>query len=78
MKTTQAIVLQSWSAGATDDGHMVVGLLLEVRPDGKPAYQVKTTAVVARNTNSSLETGQVVQVKIDPKDPTRVILNTDK
>ncbi len=78
METAQAIVLQLWSTGATDDGHLVMGLLLEVRPNGKPAYQVKTTAVAARHTNSSLETGQVVQVKIDPKDPTRVILNTDK
>ncbi len=74
METVQAIVLQLWSTGAIDDGHLVMGLLLEVRPNGKPAYQVKTTAVVAHSTKPSLETGQVIRVKIDPKDPTRVTL----
>jgi hypothetical protein len=78
METAPAIVLQSWNTGATDDGHLVMGLLLEVRPAAKPAYQVKTTAIVAIGGDPPLITGQVVQVKIDSKDPARVILSPKK
>jgi hypothetical protein len=70
----KATVLKAWDTGVTVNMNPRIGLLLEVRPQGRAAYQTETTAVVSRLQAAWYVPGQVVDVRFDAKKPTRVAL----
>ena len=71
----QATVLQLWDTGVSLNDNPQVGLLLEVRPQHRPAYQVQTKSFISRLKVSQVQTGAVVAVKVDPTDPAKVALD---
>ncbi len=73
-ETAQATVVQMWDTGVTINDNPRVGLLLEVHPANRPAYQVKTAQVVSRLQTSMYQPGQTLEVKIDPADQKKVAI----
>jgi hypothetical protein len=71
----QATVLQLWDTGVSLNDNPQVGLLLEVRPHNRPAYQVQTKSFISRLNVSQVQTGAVVAVKVDPTNPAKVALD---
>jgi hypothetical protein len=71
----QAEILKIWDTGMTVNDDPVVGFLLEVRPDGKDAYQAETKLLISRISVSQVQPGAVVPVRIDRVDPKRVSLD---
>jgi hypothetical protein len=71
----QATVLQLWDTGVSLNDNPQVGLLLEVRPQNRPAYQVQTKSFISRLKVSQVQTGALVAVKVDPTDPAKVALD---
>ena len=71
----QATVLQLWDTGVSLHDNPQVGLLLEVHPQNRPAYQVQTKSFISRLKVSQVQTGAVVAVKVDPTDPAKVALD---
>jgi hypothetical protein len=71
----QATVLQLWDTGVSLNDNPQVGLLLEVRPQNRPAYQVQTKSFISRLKVAQVQTGAVVAVKVDPADPAKVALD---
>ena len=71
----QATVLQLWDTGVSLNDNPQVGLLLEVRPQHRPAYQVQTKSFISRLKVSQVQTGAVLAVKVDPTDPAKVALD---
>jgi hypothetical protein len=71
----QATVLQLWDTGVSLNDNPQVGLVLEVRPQNRPAYQVQTKSFISRLKVSQVQTGAVVAVKVDPTDPAKVALD---
>ncbi|MCI0397076.1 MAG: hypothetical protein L0332_03840 [Chloroflexi bacterium] len=70
----QATILNMWDTGVTLNDNPQVGMLLEVHPTDRPAYQVQTKAVISRFRLLQYQVGAVVPVKYDPTDPSKVIL----
>ena len=71
----QATILKMWDTGTTVNDNPLVGLLLEVRPQDRPAYQVQTQSLVSRLKIPLVQTGATVPVKFDPSDPAKVALD---
>lgn len=72
--SADATILEIWDTGISVNENPVVGLLLEVRPADRPAYQAKTKALVSRVHIPMVQPGLVVPVWLDPADPARVSL----
>lgn len=72
--SADATILEIWDTGMSVNENPVVGLLLEVRPADRPAYQAKTKALVSRVHIPMVQPGLVVPVWLDPADPARVSL----
>lgn len=70
----QATILRLWDTGTRLNDNPQVGLLMEVRPVGRPAYQVEKKAFVSLIKLSQVQPGSVVNVKIDPANPQNVAL----
>ena len=73
-ETAQATILRLWDTGTRLNDNPQVGLLMEVRPAGRPAYQVEKKAFVSLIKLSQVQPGLVVNVKIDPANPQNVAL----
>jgi hypothetical protein len=73
-ETAQATVVQIWDTGVTINDNPRIGLLLEVQPANRPAYQVKTTQTVSRLQTSMYQPGQTLEVKIDPANPKKIAI----
>jgi hypothetical protein len=71
----QATVLKLWDTGVMLNNNPQVGLLLEVRPQNRPTYQVQIQSFISLLKVSQVQTGAVVAVKVDPTDPTKVALD---
>ena len=71
----QATILRMWDTGTTVNDNPLVGLLLEVRPQDRPAYQAQTQSLVSRLKIPLVQTGATVPVRFDPADPTKVALD---
>jgi hypothetical protein len=71
-----ATVLQIWDTGITVNNDPVVGFLLDVKPDGRPAYQAKTKALISRLAVPRIQPGATLRVKYDPNDPAQVALDS--
>jgi hypothetical protein len=70
----QATILNVWDTGTTLNDNPQVGLLLEVHPMGGQPYQVQTKSLVSRLKIPMIQVGNVVPVKYDPRDPSKVVL----
>lgn len=70
----QATVIQLWDTGVMMNNSPQVGLMLEVRPTGRPAYQVETKQFVSHLRLSQVQPGSIVNVRLDPANPNRVAL----
>ena len=70
----QATILNMWDTGVTLNDNPQVGLLLEVHPAGGQPYQVQTKSLVSRLKIPMVQIGNVVPVKYDPRDPSKVVL----
>lgn len=70
----QATILNMWDTGVTLNDNPQVGLLLEVHPAGGQPYQVQTKSLVSRLKIPMVQIGNVVPVKYDPSDPSKVVL----
>jgi hypothetical protein len=70
-----AKILQMWDTGTTVNGHPVAGFLLEVQPSYAAAYQVQTTSMIPRLSIGQVQPGATVQVKIDPSNRQRVVID---
>ena len=70
----QATILNMWDTGVTLNDNPQVGLLLEVHPAGAQPFQVQTKSLVSRLKIPMVQIGNVVPVKYDPRDPSKVVL----
>lgn len=70
-----ATVVKIWDTGVTVNDDPVVGFLLDVTPEGRPAFQAKTKALVGRLAVPRVQPGARLRVMFDPKDTTRVALD---
>jgi hypothetical protein len=71
----QAKILSIWDTGMTVNDDPVVGFLLEVYPEGRPAFQAKTKLRISRLDIPRIQPGTIVPVRFDPNDPRRVALD---
>jgi len=71
----QAKILRIWDTGMTVNDDPVVGFLLEVYPEGQPAYQAKTKLRISRLDIPRIQPGTILPVRIDPNDHRRVALD---
>lgn len=74
-EAAEAKILRMWDTGSSFNNNPKLGLELEVSPPGRDAYQIYTYSVVSRVKLSQVQTGNIVAVKIDPLDKTRVALD---
>lgn len=70
----QARILQIGETGMYVNNNPAVDILLEVHPQDRPPYQVQTRMVVSLIRLSAIQPGNVVPVKYDPADPTKVAI----
>jgi hypothetical protein len=71
-----AVVVQIWDTGITVNDDPVVGLLVEVHPADRPAYQAKIPkSLVSRVHIPQVQPGSRVAVRIDPTNPDHVALD---
>ncbi len=70
----QARILQIGETGTYINNNPAVDILMEVMPQGRPPYQVQTRMVVSLIRLPSIQPGNIVPVKYDPNDPTKVAL----
>ena len=69
----EATILKVTDTGVTMNNiYPVVKVLLEVRPQGRPPYQVETRMILSRVDIPQVQPGTVVPVKIDPRSQKRV------
>lgn len=71
----RAEILRIWDTGITVNDDPVVGFVLKVHPDGKPAYEAQTKLRISRLQVSQFQPGAVVPVRVDRADPKRVALD---
>lgn len=62
----EATILKVWDTGTTINDNPLVGLLLEVHPNGLPAYQAETKTIVSRLSVANIQPGQTAKVQYDP------------
>jgi hypothetical protein len=71
----QAKILRMWDTGTTLNDDPKVGLLLEVYSPNRTPYQVETKCYVSRLKISQVQPGNVVAVKIDRQDASKIALD---
>ncbi len=70
----QARVLQLADTGVRLNDNPQVKLVLEVQPLGQPAYQVEIASFVSMLKLAQIQPGNIVNVRYDPADPSKVAL----
>jgi hypothetical protein len=70
----QARILQLGETGMYVNNQPAVDILMEVQPHDRPPYQVQTRMVVSMIRLASIQPGNIVPVKYDPNDPTKVAI----
>jgi hypothetical protein len=71
----QAVILKAFELGINVNGpNPAMQFLLEVKPEGKDAFQAQTMGVIAEASVPKYQTGKTVTVKYDPDDLSRVAL----
>jgi hypothetical protein len=71
----EAVILKAFELGINVNGpNPAMQFLLEVRPEGKEAFQAETMGVIDEAAVGKYQTGKTITVKYDPDDLTRVAL----
>ena len=73
----EATILKVWDTGTTVNEQPEIELLLEVQPKNGTRYETKTKAIVSRLQAAWYIPGAKVGVKVDAKNPNRVVI-TDR
>ena len=68
-------VLKIWETGVRVNDNPVVGFLLEVHAEGIEPYEAETKALISILWIPRIQPGEVLPVKYDPDDPSRVALD---
>ena len=72
----RATILDIWDAGITVNNDPVIGLRIEVTPDGGPPYIATIKkALISRLDVPQFQPERVIPVRVDPKDPQRVAID---
>lgn len=74
-RPAKATVLEIWETGVWVNHNPVAGFLLEVRAEGMAAYEAETRALISILWIPRIQPGAVLQVKYDPRNPSRVALD---
>ena len=75
-ESAPAVVLKVWQTGTVmNEINPQIGMLLEVRPTSKPAFQAETKMFVSMVQIPQFQPGAVLQVKYDPQNPTKVAVD---
>jgi len=69
-----ATILKVWRTGLKVNINEQIGLHLQVQPPDSGPYEVEIKAVVPKLLMAHYQEGNLVQVNVDPYDPTRVAL----
>lgn len=70
----QARILQLGETGMYVNNNPAIDILLEVHPQDRPPYQVQTRMIVSMIRLPSIQPGNIVPVRYDPADPTKVAI----
>ena len=75
-ESAPAVILKVWQTGTVmNETNPQIGILLEVRPTNRPAFQAETKMFVSMLQVPQFQPGAVVQVKYDPQNPTKVAVD---
>ena len=76
-ESAPAVILKSWQTGTVMNNiNPQIGLLIEVRPANRPAYQAETKMFIPMMQIPQFQPGAVLQVKYDPKEPRKVAVDS--
>jgi hypothetical protein len=71
-----ATILKIWDTGMTVNDDPVIGLQVEVKPDGRPPYVATIDrALISRVDIPQFQPERVIPVRVDPKDPQHVAID---
>ncbi len=73
-ESAPATIVNLWDTGTSVNDNPLVGLLLQVQPANRPAYQVQTTLLISRLAIPQYQPGSQLEVKVDPKNPQKVAI----
>ena len=74
-KEAKAVILKAWDLDINVNGkNPAMQFLLEVMPEGQPAFQAQATGVIAEASVPNYQPGKTITVKYDPEDLSRVAL----
>ena len=68
-------VLKIWETGVRVNDNPVVGFLLEIHAEGIAPYEAETKALISILWIPRIQPGEILPVKYDPDDPSRVALD---
>jgi hypothetical protein len=68
-------VLRIWETGVRINNNPVVGFLLEIHAEGIEPYEAETKALISILWIPRIQPGEILPVKYDPDDPSRVALD---
>ncbi|MBA3806570.1 MAG: hypothetical protein H0X14_12775 [Acidobacteria bacterium] len=71
----QAKILRMWDTGTTLNDNPKVKFLLEIQPSGRAPYQAEVKCYVSRLRLPQVQPGNVIAVKIDRQDATKIALD---
>jgi hypothetical protein len=72
----RATILEIWDTGMTVNNDPVIGLRIEVTPDGRPPYIATIKkALISRLDVPRFQPERVIPVRVDPTDPQRVAID---
>lgn len=72
----KARILKIWDTGMTVDDDPVIGLRVEVAPEGGPPYVATIDrALISRLDVPQFQPEKVIPVRVDPKDPQHVAID---
>ena len=68
-------VLKIWETGVRINNNPVVGFLLEVHAEGIEPYEAETKALISILWIPRIQPGEMLPIKYDPDEPSRVALD---
>ncbi|HEY3291005.1 MAG TPA: DUF3592 domain-containing protein, partial [Anaerolineae bacterium] len=74
-QTAQAVILSMWDTGVSINDNPRIGMKLEVRPPNGAPFQAEVKQVISRLQTSQYQPGQMLEVKYDPANPTKVAIS---
>ena len=74
-ESAEAKVVRMWDTGTTLNDNPQIKFLLEVRPSGRAPYQAEVKCYVSRLRLSQVQPGNVIAVRIDRQDETKIALD---